>query len=83
MKITIESTDMLFEIDGNLHRLWEGTTERGVKCHVFVHAVAVHAAEDQQSFERELIEVPARAPVFVRAEPPAEDVPIPYALSLN
>jgi hypothetical protein len=56
MKITIESTPVLTRINGVDARLWEGTTERGVRCKVFVHCIAVHVREDQGAFERELKE---------------------------
>lgn len=56
MKIVIEATDKLTAIDGVPVRLWEGITENGVKCKVFVHRVAVHNDEDPQQFERELVE---------------------------
>jgi hypothetical protein len=37
-------------------RLWEGITEDGVRCKVFVHRVAVHESQDSSRFERELAE---------------------------
>jgi hypothetical protein len=56
MKITIESTEMVTELDGVQVRLWEGTTEAGTPCKVFVHRVAVHKSQDSAEFDRELNE---------------------------
>lgn len=58
MKITIESTNTLTEIDRVPVRVWRGVTERGVPCIVFVHRLAVDKAEDAAQFEAELREVP-------------------------
>jgi hypothetical protein len=56
MQITIESTGLTTHIEGVPVRLWEGVTEAGVRCKVFVHRVAVHNDEDSAQFERELDE---------------------------
>lgn len=56
MKLTIESTDKLTHIDGVAVRVWNGVTEKGTKCLVFVHRVAVAETEDATDFERELSE---------------------------
>ena len=56
MKITIEATEKITTIDGVQVRLWEGVTETGTKCLVFVHRVAVHDGEDPGQFEKELEE---------------------------
>ena len=57
MKIQIEATDKLTQIDGVPVRLWEGVTELGTKCKVFVHRIAVHKTEDCSQFEQELAEL--------------------------
>jgi hypothetical protein len=57
MKITITSTDQITRIDGVPVRLWEGVTERGVACKVFVHRVAVRSTHDSAQFEAELKEM--------------------------
>lgn len=59
MRITIESTDTLTSIEGVPVRLWEGTTESGIKCRVFVRMIAVRNDEDSAPFERELKELDA------------------------
>lgn len=56
MKITMEATDKITDLDGVKVRVWEGTTERGVKCHVFVHRIAVATDDDTAQFEQELQE---------------------------
>lgn len=56
MKIKMESTQHVTKLDGVPARLWEGTTEAGVPCKVFVHRIAVHNKEDAGDFERELRE---------------------------
>lgn len=58
MRITIESTNTLTEIEGVQVRVWHGTTERGVPCIVFIHRLAVDKAEDAGQFEAELREMP-------------------------
>jgi hypothetical protein len=54
MRIIIESTDATTELDGVPVRLWEGTTQDGIPCKVFVHRLAVAPGEDASAFEREL-----------------------------
>jgi hypothetical protein len=59
MKITIESTSKIVELNGVPARIWEGTTDTGVQVHCFVTRIAVHedANEfDVSQFERELME---------------------------
>lgn len=56
MKIMIESTDELTFMDSVPVRHWLGVTERGVRCHVFVHRIAVHEKDDAEQFDRELKE---------------------------
>lgn len=65
MKIQIEATDKVTTMDGVPVRLWEGTTESGVPCKVFVHRLAVHKNDDAAQFEAELAEQmpPARPPI--------------------
>lgn len=58
MKMQIEATGKLTEIDGVPVRLWEGVTKAGVKCKVFVHRIAVHESEDATQFERGLKQIP-------------------------
>lgn len=56
MKLTIEATDQITRIDGVLCRVWNGVTERGTKCVLFVHRLRTDADVDQSEFQRELDE---------------------------
>lgn len=64
MKITIESTNKLTHFDGVPVRVWMGTTESGVQCHVFVHRIAVREDQNAEQFERELKEQLPAGQVF-------------------
>jgi hypothetical protein len=67
VKITIESTDKITTLDGVRARLWNGVTESGVPCLVFVSRLAVANGEDQSQFERELAETPPPREVAARS----------------
>lgn len=56
MKLTIEATEKFTHVDGVHVRVWDGVTEQGTKCIVFVHRIAVHNSENADQFERELKE---------------------------
>ena len=56
MKLTIENTDRLVQINGIPARVWEGTTENGIAVQVLVTQVAVHRDDDQAQFLTELAE---------------------------
>jgi len=56
MKIQIPATENVTKIEGVPVRLWEGITEVGTKCKVFVHRIAVHNSDDSSQFEKELQE---------------------------
>lgn len=63
MKLLIESTDRIVQLEqaGSVTvpaRIWEGTTERGVRCLVFITRVAVREDQDTAEFERDLTETP-------------------------
>ena len=59
MKIEITATDKVVDVGGVQCRLWEGVSDGGARCKVFVHRVAVHELQDQAAFQRELREMPA------------------------
>lgn len=59
MKITIESTDIMAEVNGRECRVWRGVTERGVQCDVAVPLLRVKSEADQAQFEEELKRLPA------------------------
>lgn len=56
MKIEIKATDKITHIDGVPVRLWEGKTEAGINCYVFVHRIAVHKNENAEEFDKSLKE---------------------------
>jgi hypothetical protein len=56
MKITIESTDQITDLDGVPVRAWKGQTERGVPCIVFVHRIAFSQGANSRELEAELKE---------------------------
>lgn len=63
MKITIESTDKIVELNGVPARVWEGETESGIPIHCFITRLVVHKDEDVEQFEQELMECrPPRNP---------------------
>ncbi len=60
MKVQLESTTKVitFRI-GNTEvaaRVWEGTTENGIRCHAYITRIAVHNNDDASEFERDLQE---------------------------
>jgi hypothetical protein len=59
MKIAIQSTSKIVEINGVPARVWEGTTENGVDITCLVTRIAVKRDADCSQFERELTEVKA------------------------
>lgn len=62
MKITLQSTRQILELDGSECRVWEGTTEGGVPVTAFIRRIAVDRADDTSEFERELRETPQPRP---------------------
>lgn len=62
MKVTLESTSKIVELNGVPARIWEGFTEGGVQVHCFITRVAVHRDLDATEFARELEEQAAPSP---------------------
>jgi hypothetical protein len=60
LKLTIESTTRVVIVNGVPARIWEGTSESGVRVLCLVTRVAVESEQDCSQFERELSE--QRAP---------------------
>lgn len=56
MKLTIENTTKVVELNGVPARIWEGHTESGIPVHCYITRVAVHNDHDHTQFERELAE---------------------------
>lgn len=76
MKLQIESTPKLTELDGVQVRLWQGKTEEGVECLVFVHRIAVDSNADTTAFERAFKEAgtPGGATLVPLAEIETEEI---------
>lgn len=60
MKITIENTSKVVQVNGVPARVWEGQTDTGIPVYCLVTRIAVHNSQDCSQFERELQE--QRAP---------------------
>jgi hypothetical protein len=58
MKVTIESTKEVVDIDGVQTRLWKGTTDTGIVVHCFIHRICPQRHDQLEQFEAELIEQP-------------------------
>ena len=56
MKILITPTDTLTKIEEAPVRLWNGVTDKGAECKVFVRLIAVVTSENMEAFDRELKE---------------------------
>lgn len=75
MKVTLESTDRIVELElqGQVvpARVWVGKTARGVACHAFITRIAVHSALDASEFEQDLQEAHVRLPFDLARAIPA------------
>jgi hypothetical protein len=56
MKIEIESTTKVVELNGLPARIWEGKTASGIPVHCYVTRIAVKNGDESEEFERELKE---------------------------
>lgn len=56
MKITIENTEKIVQLDGVPARVWEGKTDSGIPVICFITRIAVPTDENQEQFRRELLE---------------------------
>jgi len=59
MRLQIEPSEMIVDLNGVQVRVWNGISEQGIQVFVFVHRLAVRNDDDLAAFERELIEVPS------------------------
>lgn len=63
MKVTIESTTKVIEFNGLPARIWEGTTDSGIKVHCYITRVAIDKDETRtEEFEKELQEQKVPSP---------------------
>lgn len=57
MKITIESTSKVVQLNGVPARIWEGQTDTGIKVHCYITRISIDKDEpDASQFEKELQE---------------------------
>jgi hypothetical protein len=69
MKMTIESTSQIVQVNGVPARVWTGATESGIAVQALITRVAVLKTDDNSQFERELRETPAPVADEPRAFP--------------
>lgn len=74
MKIIVESTNKIVNLDGVPARIWEGETSTGIKVHCYITRIACNKDEPRVTeFEKELME----------CVPPSEEIKgIPLRLIL-
>jgi len=58
MKLTLEPTDRILELEGRQVRVWKGKSDRGVPVYALIARVLVHQDDDSSAFDRALLEVP-------------------------
>lgn len=56
MKVNLESTTKIIELNGVPVRVWQGKTENGIEVHAFITRIAVHNDLDASEFEKDLRE---------------------------
>ena len=57
MKVTLESTTKIVQLNGIPARIWEGKTDTGIQVHAFITRIAIDKDEpNAQLFEVELKE---------------------------
>jgi len=55
VKLTLTPTEYTYLVNDTIPvRAWEGVTEHGVKCRVYIAAIQVDDGEDQSGFDAEL-----------------------------
>ncbi|WP_210516422.1 hypothetical protein [Hymenobacter terricola] len=63
MRISLESTTKIVELNGVPARIWEGTTESGIPVHCYITRIGVDENEPRQhEFECELLQMRAPSP---------------------
>lgn len=56
MKMTIESTDKIVEVNGVPARIWQGTSERGITVIAYITSIAAAGDADLAELEADLQE---------------------------
>jgi hypothetical protein len=68
MKIIVENTTKIVELNGVPARVWEGETDSGIPVHCFITRISPQTHEGIDDFEKELQEVKPPS-VAVKAYP--------------
>ena len=56
MKIEIESTEKIVELNGMPARIWDGKTDSGIPVHCFITRISPQTHDSIEQFEKELLE---------------------------
>lgn len=67
--MTLCSTSRIIDVNGIQTRLWEGTTEKGIPVHCLIVRIAVNAEDNQEDFDKELLETRPPSPEANQAFP--------------
>ena len=62
MKLTLESTECIVNINGAQCRIWRGYSESGIPCTAWVALIAVRNKDDLSEFDAELVTRPQPHP---------------------
>ena len=62
MKVTLESTTKIVELNGIQCRVWQGETARGVPCHAYIPLIGADKDFDTSEFDADLQERVAPRP---------------------
>lgn len=54
MIVTLQSTTKVVTLNGTQARVWEGTTDSGIKVHAFITRISVNKNENVTQFYKEL-----------------------------
>lgn len=55
MKIILQNTERIVDVNGIKSRLWEGVTEKGILIHCLIIRIAVNSESNHTEFEKELL----------------------------
>lgn len=69
MKVILDSTDRIVEVNGVPGRVWEGVTAKGIRCYAVVTRIAAHTGDDVADFEQDLQECRPATPAALEAFP--------------
>lgn len=65
MKIILDSTSKVVDLNGVATRIWQGCTQDGVPVHAYISLISPQTvfADELRAFDRELAASPAPSPV--------------------